>query len=1723
MKKSLLLFLLATACGPGQHIFAQQGWSASMEVIINRVDYGIEEGASVSVSFNGVLQSGSSSGSSVSFSFQGPGTPTGVLSVSGSGSASDPYNPGDPLSASVFASYSGTVTPNCVRQDLMGTTGTSEVYIYLYFYPMMVIDATTIGSTCTSVTMDTKTCGYTQWSVSDDVNGTYHAIPGKTSSVLVATIDEIYNAGLATRYGRKYFKVGTGNTTSYPEAVDIWYPGPTAVLTETLKCHDGEDGTIKVDVSTVDPATIKDFVIRLYDDPDLPAISQKTLATASEGWSYTFTGLSTKVGTTFQATKNYWVQVSNQTNVGTYGSCLSEKYSKPLVNPSAISISFTPSVYNGKNLKCNGDATGTLVATPSGGSGSYAAYTWTPAVAVTSTATNSSASNLTAGTYFVKAKDSRDCWSADFSQELVAPLPLVVTTTSTGGLGGYGVSCWNKTDGQISTSVSGGVGGNSYTWSNSLATSTISGLGTGNYTVTVTDANLCQDSDSKNLTAPLPIDFTIVQILPVDCPGSNTASLEAQSVTNTIGAISYFWSATELTSSIVDKGAGTYTLRVSDGQGCSTSKSKPIADPPAFTVDIVPLSNHNGKYISCDGEDDGKIGATVLDNNGDVTTPHSYTWEREGQPTGGSVSSLDDLIKGNYKVTVTYGPGCEASDTYFLDDPAPVDPLITIPSTAIHNGSHISCPGEDDGSLHASGGGGTPATFPLPAYTYLWEDGTVGPDLTAKVAGTYKVTATDGNGCKGEKTGTLSDPAPINPTISFALTHNGLHVSCHDEDDGKLSAVTTGGSGTLSYLWSRSDTGPQLNNVAPGDYTVTVTDANACWMTSPVKTVVNPSPVVVSASVFSDYHGKDISCTGTADGWIKASATGGTNSFTYSWDTGATGADLTGKVAGTYTVTAYDLNGCNNSISETLVDPAPVVASITASSMAFPDYHGYGVSCNGANDGFIEASGQGGTEVFTFLWSPTAETSFRASGLIARNYTVTVTDENGCADTETHEITEPPVLSLSLADIQHVACHSASTGYITVLAAGGTGAHEYSRNTVDWQPDPQFIGLQAEIPYTITVRDINECTTTLTETLTQPAHLDLSFVTEPAFCADPRGKATATATGGVGTYTYQWTNAANTPIGNTNEITNKSAGVYTLLIHDDNDCPWSEPIGIITTDGPQVIVQETQITTCSYSSDGSGTLEVTGGDGPFAFLWPDGQTTIQGVDLPGGLYFVTVTDVNDCATVKDIEIPSPQVLDISAEILMPACNGDCNGRIKVQSTGGTGLHTYAWDSQTGDEANDLCAGDHSVTVTDGNSCVLTESFTLSEPEVIDVHLVSRTLPLCKSGCDGTIEVQSTGGNSGHQFVWSSGGHAALAGAICAGDHTVTVTDSRNCTVQKLFTLGEPTLLQLRVLRNEAPICHDGCNGRLEAEAFGGTGSYTYTWNNAATTASLTNICSSDYTLTATDGNACTTTETYTVGNPPALIIDLGGSVTLCVGQSHPLDAGAAWTSYNWGSNTGFSATTSAVTIKDPGQYWVKVLNAQNCEAQDTFLLETSLDLLRANFIMATEAHVGDTIVVVDVSWPLPDNITWEYPLAMKMISDMGDVLYGQFNEDGLYQVKIMARLGECFDDMTKTISVLKGEQEPGGGRLGHEAFVKEFSIYPNPTDGSFDVSVELAEESPITISVWNGITSGNIGQFSDKGKKYYLKHVDLRPMTSGPYVLRLDHKNGHQSIRFIVH
>ncbi|HEY9488987.1 MAG TPA: SprB repeat-containing protein, partial [Chryseosolibacter sp.] len=765
--------------------------------------------------------------------------------------------------------------------------------------------------------------------------------------------------------------------------------------------------------------------------------------------------------------------------------------------------------------------------------------------------------------------------------------------------------------------------------------------------------------------------------------------------------------------------------------------------------------------------------------------------------------------------------------------------------------------------------------------------------------------------------------------------------------DGSIAAAASGGTGnSYTYKWSTGETTADLIGLGAGTYTVIASDTNECAGVAET-VLMDPALLEVFITIKSDYYGQAISCVGASDAMISGSVKGGTPPLSYAWNSIPSPQELVNIPAGQYIFTAKDENNCTGVAEITISDPQPVEAKIARVS----DYHGYGVSCYGENDGYILAEGSGGTQIYDYLWHETDTSDPLNANLESGRYTVTVSDENGCSDTETWEISEPERLTLGIADTKHVSCNEGDDGAIQLAALGGAQGYEYAISGEAWQSLPSLQELKAGI-YEFIARDSNGCSAIARETVMEPAPLQISFTNiVAALCGDPRGKVSASAEGGTGEYRYLWMDAQKSIIGKEPDISELPAGIFFLTVTDEHFCALTEAVGITSTDGPTVQVSKIIPSTCSYTADGRAMLEVTNGTAPYSFLWSNGQTTSEASNLAKGEYWVQVKDSNDCIAVEALSIQAPDALEMQLlEKKSPTCHGDCDGKILVAAKGGNGNYTYAWENFTG---------------------------------------------------------------------------PSLEG-ICAGQYEVTVVDQKQCVAVKTIVLEQPGLLRSRLLSAQSPTGPGGCDGKIDIEGSGGTGILNYAWSNGTTSYALQNACAGDHTATITDQNNCTITATFSLDEAKVRSIDLGGAITLCAGQTHLLDAGPNWQSYSWKGSSGFTSSERLITISEAGMYSLEARTLKGCTVRDTFLLQTSSDLLKANFLMATQALAGDTIVMIDISWPLPEHIQWDFPEELILLNNAGDIAFGQFENPGSYQVALTTTLGACRDVLSKTITISDG-------------------------------------------------------------------------------------------------
>jgi hypothetical protein len=457
-----------------------------------------------------------------------------------------------------------------------------------------------------------------------------------------------------------------------------------------------------------------------------------------------------------------------------------------------------------------------------------------------------------------------------------------------------------------------------------------------------------------------------------------------------------------------------------------------------------------------------------------------------------------------------------------------------------------ACFGQTNGSITTSIAGGTAP------FSYAWNVGQTTSTLTNIGAGNYTVVAKDANNCAD----TLAVVVPVSADISLSLTPT--QVLCNGGSNGAVAAVASGGSGTLTYLWSNAATTSSITGLSIGTYSVTVTDAVPCSVTG---TITITQPAALSASGVET----DKSCSNTNNGSIDVTVSGGKTPYTFNWSNSlGTAEDVIGLGAGTYTVTVTDANSCTTTLPKTIASPSALFAPATVAPVA----------CFGQSTGTISISATGGNSGYTYLWADGTVGASRTN-LPAGSYVLTLKDSKNCQKDTTIVVSQPAAaLSLSSTKVD-VGCFGASTGAVDLTVTGGTSVYTYLWSNAATTQDLTALAAGS---YAVTVTDSKGCTATLNNVVTQPQKLAVTGVITDAVCTSnaraSNGSIALTVTGGTTAYTYSWT---GTPT-YSSTVMNPSAvpaGTYSVTVTDSKSCTatWS---GIIKETTP-ALVQPTNI------------------------------------------------------------------------------------------------------------------------------------------------------------------------------------------------------------------------------------------------------------------------------------------------------------------------------------------------------------------------------------------------------------------------------------------------------------------------------------------------------------------------------------------------------------------
>ncbi|MFN4255954.1 MAG: hypothetical protein ACK4Q5_13195 [Saprospiraceae bacterium] len=809
---------------------------------------------------------------------------------------------------------------------------------------------------------------------------------------------------------------------------------------------------------------------------------------------------------------------------------------------------------------------------------------------------------------------------------------------------------------------------------------------------------------------------------------------------------------------------------------------------------------------------------------------------------------------------------------------------------------------------------------------YEWSTGESGPAITVDDIGTYTVTVTNAAGCSATAAATITQTAGLN------VTATAQPYDC----DGTLT-ITASGS-FASYEWDTGETGASITVSSDGTYTVTATDASGCTGSATFNANIPEDPQV-------DIDG-DFSICGSGNTTL--TATPGFQNYQWSGGFGS-GNIRTVNAPGDYTVTVSNNLGCTDTETVT-VSQAPNAAP----TLDFPD-----PICVGEFAQIFVTNGP----FDAYEWSNGDDSPSIVVGT-AGNYTVTVTDANGCTGTASTALTVNPNPTVSIDDAPYDC-----DGLQVLNASGSFPNYEWSTGE-----SSQSITVSSDGTFTVTVTNATGCTGTASFAVNIPPAPEVEITGDFVFCENDNTLLTATPgfqnyqwSGGTGSgntrtvsvagnytvtatdvfgctdtetvsvdeqpapapqlnapapicagetaeievlnaifQTYQWSSG-----GNGSSITVLNTGTYTVTVTDAAGCTGTDAASLIVLPNPNASINQ-----LPYNCDGQLILSAT--PGFQNYQWSTGASGATTVVTQSGTYFVAVTGANGCTTVAlvDADIPPAPFVNITG--ITSICEGE-NSILDATP----GFDTYDWS--TGETSTSIsvdASGTYFVTVTDGFGCTATASESLDVNPAPEPQITGPT-QICASG---TAIFSATGGTF-VTYAWSSGSQTPTITVANAGTYRLTVTDAAGCTGTDAVTLTIGNSLDIQIA--EQPY---QCNGQITLDA--GAGFQTYAWSNGGNTATISTSTNGNFTVTVTDATGCTGTANATVNIPDAPQVEVTGAPEICQGTSTVLAATPGFGVYEWSNGQ----LNPSISVGTAGTFTVTVTDGEGCTATANFAL-----------------------------------------------------------------------------------------------------------------------------------------------------------------------------------------
>lgn len=1354
-----------------------------------------------------------------------------------------------------------------------------------------------------------------------------------------------------------------GGGQGTPNAIGLCDGNWTLTVTDNTGCSDNFVGTISEPVLLViNNESSTDISCFGANDGTATVIPVGGIPVLQYEWFNCNTGL--PIGQTTQSAINlgpgvYQCVVTDQNGCTAVSSCL------PVIEPPSLTATINTSTVN-----CFGNCDGLIDAAPAGGTGPYF-FQWQDEFGANLPGqTNDTMNNVCQGIYNVVITDFEGCSITFGPIDMTAPAsPWIINTSSTDP------TCQGSCNGTATVTV---LGGNNppytYLWNDPFTqvTPTATNLCAGTWTVTISDAGICDTTISFPLINPPSIvtNAAITNNLCFDdCNGSVLTNPSGGTLPYTIT-----WSDGQLGQDATGLCAGPVTMSITDGNGCIKDTIINITEP---TEMIVNSSFSNPSTCSvCNGS------ATVNVLGG--VPPYNYDWS-PAPGAGQGTNNATGLCAGVVTCTVTDANGCLLVESFPISDIN--GESLTMSST------DASCFDVCDGTADAAYVcGDAPCT-------QEWYDAGTGlpmgvntPSISNLCAGDYYIEVLNNSSCVTIETITISSPSQIIDNSAI------VPVTCNNDTDGSIVLAPTGGSGAgYTFIWTPVPTNGQGTNqalnIGAGSWTVDITDSDGCTETY-IYDIINPTPIDITATP------TDPTCAADCNGTISVVVAGGYGGFTYQWTSsgapipGETGPLIANLCSGNYNIDVTDLNGCTVNISAdvTLSEPVPVSSPIS----------GTDALCFGDCSGTATVVPAGGFPPYLVNWydastgSLIGQTGNTATGLCTGDYFAVITDNNGCNFTTPNQTINEPTELTNTLNLTDATCFGFCNGTGDLVLAGGTPPYTYEwldimGNAVPGGTNP-LVNALCEGNYTVEGTDANGCSTgVLFAVINGFPEITANVFANNANCGVADGSATVFANGGNPPYTYQWMDdlMVNLPGETNSTLANAFAGTYFVSVIDQNGCSQIFQADISNFSSTTIVFDSVIDPTCAGSSDGSISITVTSLNPPLTYTWnPGGIIAEDPTGLPAGDYTVQVTDATGCVNFFSTSLIDPSPITVSSSSTPSDC-GQCNGTIDIVAGGGTGILSTIWNNGlTGTSISGLCSGVYEAQITDANGCVLLETIEVSNTGGLTGDEVVTAIT-CAGGCDGSVTVTGLGGTAPYNYEWLHDGSTSdTQNNLCAGSYFVTITDLTGCSVNNQIDLLDPNAIDAVATINN-PDCM-ASNGSISVTSSGGNMPHSYQWGLGPVTPAIGGLSAGIYELTITDASGCSMDFIYGLNNTNAAVISLTTSnvncYNTCDGTIDTLDLlnGTSPFSFNWIDGAGVSTgvITPLITGLCEGDYMLEVTDALGCISyQSTTITEPDTILLNPLFLIdPTCNNVCDGMIISNpIGGTLPFIFAWDDP------------------------------------------------------------------------------------------------------------------------------------------------